>query len=612
MAIGAGETITLEDYLSQEMMAAQISSLWLEWTQARQGAEQEWMNTRNYLFATDTSTTVNSSLPWKNKTIIPKLTQIYDNLYANYAPSLFSGTNWLDYDVASNDEILGNKRRIVREYMRYKVEQSGFVPEMLKCLGDWIETGNCFALTDYCVSTFEQDGETHVRYVGAKAHRISPYDIAFNPLAETFEASPKIIRRTMTLGDLAMLADSGEGYYKAALDKTMEARRSCSGGMTDTSDVRLSTGMAFDGYGTLQNYLLGDTVELLDFYGNIFDKESGKLLKNRIVTVVDRLHVVREVENPSWLGIAPIRHHAWRKRRGNLYGMSPLANLISMQYRINHLENLKADVFDLLVFPIMKIKGQVDAFTYMPGGKIFIGDEGDVTFERPDSGALTADMQIEALENKMEEMAGAPKQAMGFRTPGEKTKFEVQTLETAGAKIFQTKITEFERDFVEPVLNDMLESSRRNLNYKDVARIAGEDDVYSFQTVTRDEISGTGKLVARGARHSIDKAIMLQNIVQLSNTAIMQDPLVRKNFSTLKLARLIESAMDTPFDGIVEKDVRIVEQVEAELAEQKTREAESLAISSEVSPEEMMLQMDAAAADAAGDAELSNEEPVEA
>jgi hypothetical protein len=40
--------------------------------------------------------------------------------------------------------------------------------------------------------------------------------------------------------------------------------------------------------------------------------------------------------------------------------MGPLDNLVGMQYRIDHLENLKADVFDLIAFPPLKIKGYVE------------------------------------------------------------------------------------------------------------------------------------------------------------------------------------------------------------------------------------------------------------
>ena len=120
--------------------------------------------------------------------------------------------------------------------------------------------------------------------------------------------------------------------------------------------------------------------------------------------------------------------------------MGPLDNLVGMQYRLDHLENLKADVFDLIAHHVLKIKGHVEDFDYGPGETIYVGDEGDVEFMRPDVTALNADMQIDRLEAKMEDMVGAPKQAMGIRTPGEKTKFEVQTLDNASSRIFQSKI----------------------------------------------------------------------------------------------------------------------------------------------------------------------------
>jgi hypothetical protein len=72
-------------------------------------------------------------------------------------------------------------------------------------------------------------------------------------------------------------------------------------------------------------------------------------------------------ENPSWLGKCPIFHAGWRERPDNLYAMGPLDNLVGMQYRIDHLENLKADVFDQIAYPILKIRGDVEDFDFEPG-----------------------------------------------------------------------------------------------------------------------------------------------------------------------------------------------------------------------------------------------------
>ena len=92
----------------REGMAKEISELWFKWDSQREPKKREWMELRNYLFATDTSTTTNRKLPWKNSTTYPKLTQIRDNLHSNYISALFPNENWLSWEAADGDS--GRKR----------------------------------------------------------------------------------------------------------------------------------------------------------------------------------------------------------------------------------------------------------------------------------------------------------------------------------------------------------------------------------------------------------------------------------------------------------------------------------------------------------------------
>src|SRR5690606_6995541 len=223
------------------------------------------------------------------------------------------------------------------------------------------------------------------------------------------------------------------------------------------------------GFDTYQGYLASHYAEVLTFYGDIFiegdNGKQGELPNNHIITVVDRHKIICKKPNPSFFGQAPIYHVGWRVRPDNIWAMGPLDNLVGMQYRIDHLENMKADVFDLIAYPPVKIKGYVGDFQWGPLEHIYIEDaDGDVELLSPDVKALAADNQIAILETKMEEMAGSPKEAMGCRTPGEKTKYEVQRLENAASRIFQSKITQFERQIIEPILNAMLELARRNMD----------------------------------------------------------------------------------------------------------------------------------------------------
>lgn len=305
------------------------------------------------------------------------------------------------------------------------------------------------------------------------------------------------------------------------------------------SDLHKNDGFVVDGFGSIREYYNSDYVEILTFYGDIYDKLTDTLLKNRIIKVVDRSYVLSDKPNPSWLGRSPIFHVGWRERPDNLYAMGPLDNLVGLQYRMDHLENLRADVFDQIAFPVLKIKGDVEDFDFQPGTRIYLGDEGDVGYLAPDPTALNADNQIAVIENKMEQLAGAPREAMGIRTPGEKTAFEISSLQNAASRIFQNKTQHFERIFVEPILNAMLEASRRNMDASDVIRVMDDElSVSIFQTITKEDITANGKIIPMGARHFAERAQRVQNLSQLWQLKA-SDPSVAAHLSGKEFARIM-------------------------------------------------------------------------
>ena len=462
--------LDVEHLLDSHALATDIASSWQEWHSLRNSWIEEKKELRNYVYATDTRTTSVSKLPWSNSTTTPKLCQIYDNLKANYTAALFPQRRWMRWEGDDVSSAQPNKVKVVQGYMENKVRQSKFEHTADTLIDDFILSGNCFATVEYAREYNEMpDGEMVKKYVGPRMLRISPYDIVFNPAAATFENTPKIIRAIVTLGELARDVENGDDAARQVFDRIMHNRQEVSG----TTSTEKDDGYIADGFSSLQHYYGSSYVEVLTFYGDIYDTDAGVLRQNRKITVVDRAYVLKDEPIASWLGNAPIFHAGWRNRPDNLYAMGPLDNLVGMQYRIDHLENLKADVFDQIALPMLKIRGDVEDFEYSPGGRIIMGEEGDVASLVPDATALNADFQIQTIENKMEEMAGAPRQAMGIRTPGEKTAFEVQSLENAAGRIFQHKAAKIEAEFFEPVLNAMLESGRRNLDEADVIKGEG-------------------------------------------------------------------------------------------------------------------------------------------
>ena len=567
----AGTTLDLENLVNADALASQISRKYQEWRSLREKWEAEKVELIKYIYATDTKTTTNKSLPWANSTTTPKLTQIHDNLKANYEAALFPNSMWMSWVARDKDANNKQKARAIQAYMSNKLELGGFRKEADKLLDDFILYGNCFATVEWCNETHEQaNGEISVGFVGPKIKRISPYDIVFNPAASSFEKTPKIIRSIVQLGELDQL-----GYSQESI-KMRDNRREVAG----ATDLKKADAFVADGFSSIEHYYQSEYVEILTFYGDIYDRHTGELRKRRKIVIADRAYVLEDSEIASWLGRDPIFKAGWRSRPDNLYAMGPLDNLVGMQYRIDHLENLKADVFDQIAYPMMLIQGDVEDFDYEPGERIIAGEEGNVTYLRPDGTALNADFQIQTLENKMEELAGAPRTAMGIRTPGEKTAFEVNSLQNAAGRIFQHKAAKFEMEFVEPILNAMLEAAKRNMIDNESLRLRDTDlGANAFVTVTKDDILARGHIVPVGARHFAERANRVQNLQNL--IALMANPQVGAHISGKKIAEMMADLLNEP--DLYAENVAIREQENTQIAtnDSEANVMESMMISQE-------------------------------
>ena len=275
---------------------------------------------------------------------------------------------------------------------------------------------------------------------------------------------------------------------------------------------------------------------------------------------------VRSEQIPTWYEGSPIRHVGWRSRPDNLWSMGPLDNLVGLQYRLDHLENLKSDAMDLVVHPPLKVIGEVEEFEWGPGVEITIDEGGDVQeLAQNVSGIITAANEMASIEARMELYAGAPREAMGFRTPGEKTKFEVAELANAAGKIFQNKITNFEINLLEPNLNDMLEIARRNLDSSDVIRVSDNElGLTEFMTITVEDITANGKIRPVGARHFAKQTQDLQNLIGVFNSPLAG--MLQPHTSAIELTKFINNVVGLEGFNIFQPNIAIAEQQDTQRA----------------------------------------------
>jgi hypothetical protein len=68
-------SISVADFwqlMEGDEFARNIAYMWDRFNTQRRPKIEEWKELRNYIFATDTTTTTNMALPWKNSTTLPK------------------------------------------------------------------------------------------------------------------------------------------------------------------------------------------------------------------------------------------------------------------------------------------------------------------------------------------------------------------------------------------------------------------------------------------------------------------------------------------------------------------------------------------------------------
>lgn len=552
---------TLEIYKLQEPdgLATAIANKYVAWDNSRNKWYTNAKETLQNLYATSTHDITNQCHDWDNSTHIPKLTQIRDMLITYYLDAMFGLPDYIDWEPYSKETVNFTVKNQLKSLIKQILHDSDFKPTIRQLVEDYVDYGNAFATA---VPYNKMLGD-RVLYSGPKAFRIDPMDIFFDPLASSFEQSPKIIRTTMTLGELMQSAEQftqDENLFNKALKKAMKKRHQIYNTIAaNNKDAIVDDMCRIAGFDSWSTYYASDVVELLTFYGDLYDCDTGKLYKGSRIVVMDRAYVLINEPIKDYGFGCNILKAGWRDRKDNLWSMSPLDNIKGMQYMVDFLENKRADVFNFISNPMVVTQGDAEMPEYLfPGCHIGLDVDATIQFIRPDATALQADLYIQNYLNQMEEMAGMPKEAMGFRTPGEKTAFEISQLNTAASRIFNEKVRKFEMEILEPLLTLMLRvfagNGARTIQLKQVA----ENGVVSFVDVDMNTLNTEGRFVATGSSTYTEKAQLAQTLMQMSNTALYADPLVSNWFDPKKVAQTLaySTGLDK-IDGILKENARI-------------------------------------------------------
>ena len=509
-----------------------------------------WEEERNecllFIDATDTKTTTNSKLPFKNSTTINKIAQLYNNYVTSYMEHLIPTSDWVEW--VGNDEtsVEMEKRRTIEAYVKGKVEAMRLEEVVERLVGDFTDSGVCACHTRHVKEmTVTVEGQVIPHYTGTVAERIDPEDVFWDVTASSLGNARKCIRQLYTMGSLrAEIEESTNPLMSleqfAQLREDRKTVREAIGG--GYQGRRKFESLGKQGFGTMLNYINEGIVEVLRFFGDFYDEENDKLWKNHEIVIIDRKMIGRRESLDTWNNSQNLHISVFEFRKKSLAPIGPLNRVVGLQYKLDKRENFKEDLHDrFLVAPLVK-SGDVreKGVRGTPSNEFEAEEGGSVSYLTPPPEVLQPDNQLASTLALMEDLTHAPKESIGQRTPGEKTAFEVQLLDQGQNKTFRRKVKKFEREMLSPILNDILEQGRHHLDATDVAKTFTEDlGATKFLTVTATDLNGNGKLVARGATLFAEKANALQTL-----NGVLGSPsagLLAPHVSRKKLATAVET-----------------------------------------------------------------------
>ena len=545
-------------------LADAIATKFTSWEIAKEDWYKNVKETLENLYATSTRDIYNQKRDTDNSTHIPKLTQIRDMLVTYYLDAMFSLPDSVEWEPYSTENVSTNTKNALKALIKQMQKDSGFEDIARTLVEDFVDYGNTFATA---VNVTEKLGEKII-YQGPKAVRLNPSDIFFDPLVADFKKTPKIIRSIMTIGELMKSVEEfpdDENTYKKAVKEAVKKRGEIKNSLSvGNSDELKDDVVRIAGCGSWREYYNSDTVEILTFYGDIFDMSDNTLHKGKRIVIMDRCKVLLEEDIPDYGFLDNIFKGGWRDRKDILWSMSPLDNIKGMQFMIDFLENKRADIFNFISNPVVVTRGDVEMPEYLyPGSQIGLDVDGDFQFAKPDATALQADTYIQMYLTMMEEMAGTPREAMGFRTPGEKTAFEVSQLNTASSRLFNEKVRKFEKEILEPLLTLMIRMYLAVPGRLVKVHLKDEANREITRELSVDELMSSGRFVAVGSSTYTEKARIAQTLLQLSNSALYADQLVSNYFDPKIIAEAITYATGLDkFNDLLRPNARIDAEIE--------------------------------------------------
>lgn len=332
---------------------------------------------------------------------------------------------------------------------------------------------------------------------------VDPFDFFWDPAATTLDDAEWVMHRTWA-SDEALLAKEKAGIYEG-VSKYLEKR-----GKDDDSR---SGGNAWDG----MRRLFGERQQEAEARRGDRHEVIEKWSRDRLVVMLDREVVIRDIPNPYWHGQLPFVMAQTQPDVDKMTGLSEVWSINAIQDAIWHVHNAQNDALALTLDPPIAMDDRdprLKEFTFRPGARLFTSNPAGAfkALEIGQANAYASGGEVDRLRGWMELITGINAAVSGTSNEGTATE-AAMNLRQSKSRI-ALKVATVDAAFARAA-EQFIQLDQQFIDDERVFRIVGETT--DWAEVSPDDIAGAFDVRPRNSADRTVKELAREQSLNLLN-----------------------------------------------------------------------------------------------
>jgi hypothetical protein len=509
---------------------------------AREEVEESWLecwakylntpNTQGNLRASALKRVGDIETGWRHQLSGAKAYEAVETIVGYLMAATFPNRDWFGVEPMSphTDDNL-HLSRLLKKHVTNKLDESGFKSEWAIFLRQLVVTGTSVValpwrteseMTHYYEEmaplvegedpTYAVRDSVYDTYDAPGIEVLDVFDCYIDPSTNDPNKSAFIRKLIISKGELIDAAK--DGTYDITPKEVIDAKSTQDGGL-DTSSSRQNQLKTFEGLQT-QAWAPTELVELIEYWGDLYDPETGECDGNVVVTLLGS-DVIGYQKSPFWCG-KPFIIGTYSRTGHSPYGFGGIQPVLGLLHQLDIITNQRLDNLELAINNMWTLKSdgvlQPDEVYTEPGRVFQVGDHSDLQPLASQSQAWAVTYQEAGLlEATVDKSFGTGNYiSSNQQRSGERvTATEVAAVRDAGGNRLSTVHKHIEETALIPFLGKVFAMIQQHTTSPVTVRVAGDGaDEYGYWQLDPTDFSIPVKLRPIGSDNIIERKAYVQ------------------------------------------------------------------------------------------------------